>query len=100
VTSVRLTSQPDNPHDRNAVAVQTFGGETLGYLSREDAPRYQPLILQLNAEGVLACAQGKLYGGTRGKPHIGLYLDVAGATIVAEDLGLKYRRVRRKAADA
>lgn len=35
---LELRREPDNPHDRNAVAVYTRGGMPLGYVPRQDAP--------------------------------------------------------------
>lgn len=41
-----LVPEPRNRHDPNAVAVRV-GGETIGYLAREVARTYQPLLLGL-----------------------------------------------------
>lgn len=41
-----LILEPDNPYDRNAVAVY-IDGLTIGYLSRTDAQDYQPILTQL-----------------------------------------------------
>jgi len=41
---VRLEHQPDNPHDRNAVAIRVrSSGEMLGHVARELAPKYAVL---------------------------------------------------------
>ena len=56
--SVQLTAEPSNPYDSNAVVVQTSAGKTIGYLSREDAPRFQQLILQLEAQGQVCTCSG------------------------------------------
>jgi hypothetical protein len=93
--SVRLTAEPQNPHDPNAVAIQTFAGITLGHLGREDAARYQQLILQIAERGLVTIAAAKLIGGVAGKRILGVVLDVEGPTIVASTLQLRYRRVRR-----
>lgn len=43
--AVRLEHQPNNPHDKNAVAVKLKEtGAMLGHLSRELAPKYAELI--------------------------------------------------------
>ncbi|MGD9604418.1 MAG: HIRAN domain-containing protein [Dongiaceae bacterium] len=43
--SIRLEHQPDNPHDKNAVAVRVKRtGEMLGHISKELAPKYSALI--------------------------------------------------------
>ena len=57
-----LARQPNNPHDRDAIAVLTDGGDVVGYLSREDARRLQPTLLEHeDREEVLSCT-GKLVG--------------------------------------
>lgn len=97
-TSVRLTAEPTNPYDAHAVAVQTFWGDTVGYLSRDDAARYQQLLLQIEARGLIAACGARLVGGTARKQHIGIYLDVEVPTTVAAKLGLIYKRVSSKGA--
>ncbi len=66
-----LLPEPDNPFDSNAVVVQ-IGGETVGYLTRSDARRYQRRLLAL-ARGLDVPA--KLIGGEWGKPSFGVLLD-------------------------
>jgi hypothetical protein len=41
-----LIREPDNPYDRNAVAVY-IDGRKVGYLSRDDAPQYGVLLDEL-----------------------------------------------------
>ena len=41
-----LVPEPSNPHDRNAIMVQ-INGQHIGYLEKEDAARYQPVIRQV-----------------------------------------------------
>lgn len=91
-TPMRLTAEPLNPHDPNAVAVQTLMGETVGYLARADAARYQQLITQIETAGSVGVCKARLVGGTAGKENIGVYLDVEPATIVASKLKLTYKR--------
>ena len=43
-----LAAEPDNPYDTDAIAVW-IQGLKVGYLSREDAQRYQPGLLALNS---------------------------------------------------
>ena len=66
-----LIPEPDNPFDVNAVVVQ-IGTETVGYLARPDARRYQRR-LATRAEPLQVPA--KLLGGTRDKPFLGVLLD-------------------------
>ena len=41
---VVLQTEPDNPHDSNAVKVMTTNQETIGYLYREEAEAYAPVM--------------------------------------------------------
>jgi hypothetical protein len=59
-----LVAQPDNPYDRNAVAVQ-IGGQLVGHLSRSEAPRWQPLVQQLAARGYAASCEAMIAGRGR-----------------------------------
>jgi hypothetical protein len=62
IATFLLAREPDNHHDCNAIAVLTDGGDVVGYLSREDAVRLQPTLLEHEErEEVLSCT-GKLVG--------------------------------------
>ncbi|WP_105243779.1 HIRAN domain-containing protein [Psychrobacter sp. Marseille-P5312] len=59
---VDLTYEPNNPYDKNAVAVvSTYG--TLGYLSKQDAIRYRHLC---EGERDTLSVRCKIYGGSKG----------------------------------
>jgi hypothetical protein len=66
-----LVPEPDNPFDANAVAVK-IQGETVGYLCRADARRYQRRLLALTTAMEVPA---KLIGGTFDKPSFGVLLD-------------------------
>jgi hypothetical protein len=66
-----LVAEPDNPFDSNAVAVQ-IQGETVAYLSRTDARRYQSRLRTLTEP---MRVPAKLIGGTRRKPSFGVLVD-------------------------
>jgi hypothetical protein len=66
-----LVPEPENLFDSNAVAVK-IQGQTVGYLARADARRYQRRLLAL-AQSLEVPA--KLIGGTRDKPSFGVLLD-------------------------
>jgi hypothetical protein len=66
-----LVPEPENPFDSNAVVVR-IEGATVGYLSRDDARRYQKRLLQLTAPLEVPA---KLIGGTSDKPSFGVLLD-------------------------
>lgn len=57
----QLAPEPGNRHDRNAVRVQV-AGRLVGYLDREDAAMYQPVLLRLARGGVLTC-EARIKGG-------------------------------------
>jgi hypothetical protein len=93
--TVLLAAEPDNAFDKNAVVVKSSAGLTLGYLTREDAARYQQVLLQLAVKGHrLMAAAAQLVGGTNSKPSIGVWLDLQGATIIAKSFELDYKRVK------
>src|SRR4029450_2524142 len=51
-----------NPHDEGAIAVLTDGGDVVGYLSREDAQRLQPILLEHEKRDEVLSCSGKLVG--------------------------------------
>ncbi len=73
VTAV-LVPEPNNQYDRNAVRVDVEG-HTAGYLSRETAVQYQPVLLQLQAKGQLGWCPGRIMGG--GRRSYGIYLHMS-----------------------
>jgi hypothetical protein len=97
-TSVRLTAKPSNAGDPNAVAVQTFAGETLGYLPADEAARYQPLLVQLHTQGLIGICSAKFVGGTPRKKRLSVHLDIQSPAAVASALGLTYTHVENVAA--
>jgi hypothetical protein len=92
---VLLYPEPENAHDSNAVAIKTFEGETVGYLTRDDAPRYQQTLLALRERGQVGVCSAQLVGGTDDKPSIGIFLDIEVPTHVAKELGVTYKPVRK-----
>jgi hypothetical protein len=66
-----LVTELENPFDKNAVAVQVQG-ETVGYLSRTDARRYQSRLRTLTEPMRVPI---KLIGGTADKPSFGVLVD-------------------------
>lgn len=90
---VLLQPEPDNPHDANAVAVKDFEGQLLGYLSRDDAPRYQQTLLALRDRGQTGVCSAVTFGGDSEKPNIGIRLDLEAPMHIASSLGVDYTRV-------
>ncbi|MBB2941051.1 collagen type III alpha [Actinoplanes lutulentus] len=64
-TVVRLTPEPRNPHDRNAVSVWAGAGQ-IGYLSRADAARYAPVLSELAGQGWDPRVTAHIWGGDWG----------------------------------
>jgi hypothetical protein len=70
-----LVPEPENPFDSNAVMVQ-IRGETVGYLSRTEARRYQRRLLALEQPLQIPA---KIIGGAQDKPSFGVLLDCRAA---------------------
>ena len=58
-----LVAEPDNEFDPNAVAIYINGGGKVGYLSREDAIRYQPMVSELAARDRVGACEAVVLGG-------------------------------------
>lgn len=56
---VRLEREPENPHDRNAVAV-VVDGKRAGYIARYQARKYAPLLDFLEARFSAVTATAKV----------------------------------------
>lgn len=83
-----------NAFDANAVMVLSSTRHPIGYLTREEAPRYRQALLALRGRGQIGSCRGRFVGGTDDKPTIGVWLDVIAATHLAEHFGVEYERVR------
>jgi hypothetical protein len=81
-----LVPEPSNEYDRNAVAVHAEGVGQIGYLSREDALEYRPVIAALRNKGALGTCPAFLIGGTAGKPSYGAILCLSDPEQVLADL--------------
>jgi len=91
--AVRLTPDPTNQYDRNAVAVQTEDGMTIGHLPRHIARTYQPVLLA--QPGVVRCWARLTGGAIEGKKSIGVVLDF----IDVDELKQAHARMRRRMPD-
>jgi len=72
-----LVPEPDNPYDANAVRI-VVDGLLVGYLSRSDAARYRPGVLQLmQGTGSVVGLRGQVVGrgGDDGLGLLGVFLD-------------------------
>ncbi|HVM52651.1 MAG TPA: HIRAN domain-containing protein [Acidimicrobiales bacterium] len=74
-----LVAQPANPQDPNAVEVH-LGEDLVGYINREDAARWSPVLLALHARaGVLVSCHATIVGGWRrdgDEGHFGIWLNI------------------------
>lgn len=64
IVDAALVAEPTNRYDPNAIAVQ-LAGQTVGYLAREDAVRYRPVMDWCRAQGFVPCARADVRGGWR-----------------------------------
>lgn len=69
-----IAPENDNPHDENAVVVK-YGGQKLGYLSRDDAETFRDSHADVIGKNVPMAVRAILIGGTPGKPNMGVMLD-------------------------
>jgi len=63
-TKAELVPEPDNPHDRNAVAVR-IGGFTVGYVSADVAGAVQPFVAGIVQRGVVPVVDTRVWAVTR-----------------------------------
>ena len=70
---VVLQTEPDNPHDPNAVKVMSTTRQTIGYLYREEAEQYRPGIESWEQQGKWVGCQGQVVG--KGQ-DVRVYLDL------------------------
>ena len=81
--AVQLLPEPLNKHDRHAVGVWA-GSRQIGYLSRQDAIRYSPVLLALVARGWTPQVSAQIWaqqwsagGGDRGSVSASVRLQLA-----------------------
>jgi len=63
-----LIPEPGNPYDPNAVQVQ-IAGMAVGYLSKDDAPRYLAALMEAGLSGQAVAVQARIVGGWRTNQH-------------------------------
>jgi hypothetical protein len=82
-----LIREPDNPADRNAIAVHASGFGRIGYLSREDAVAYAHVFDELGRQGCsIGACPAFLIGGEPSKPHFGALLCLSPPDAVVSEL--------------
>lgn len=74
-----LILENSNPHDENAVRVE-IDGALIGYLSRENAPRYRTDLAAAGASAATVRCQARIVGGfetaTGERANFGVRLDL------------------------
>ena len=74
-TTAALVPEPTNPHDPNAIQVQV-DGRLVGYLSRQDALEYGPMLKRFAAQGKVGACKAVIAGRGPGSetPNLGVFL--------------------------
>ncbi len=93
VVTIVLQREPDNQFDKNAIKVfAVIGGqlEAVGYLSRDTAVEYRDAVEMWEAKGYYVSCKGALFGGTKQKPNIGVWLDLPNPEDVEEEYGEQF----------
>tara|TARA_R110002110_G_scaffold95455_1_gene246499 strand:- start:51868 stop:52275 length:408 start_codon:yes stop_codon:yes gene_type:complete len=74
-----LEYEDDNPHDNKAIKV-AIDGNTVGYLSRDDAREYRKRIKKTGNEGITISCDAQIVCGKRisflNKTNFGVWLDL------------------------
>jgi len=83
-----VIAEPDNPYDRDAVAVHSERGK-VGHLSRDDARSYREVMAAVSAQGYtgVTCT-AFLNGGRSDAPNYGVVLKLARAELCELHLGI------------
>ena len=63
-----LRREPDNKHDRRAIAVHV-AGLRVGHLARDATRDWHPLLLHIAAQGQPACCYARVWGGWNERAH-------------------------------
>jgi hypothetical protein len=84
-----LVPEPENPADRNAIAVQ-IEGKKVGYLSRQDAAAYRALAQRLRDFEAIGICAGEIRGGWKragDEGYFGVILTLAPAEAIIAVMG-------------
>jgi collagen type III alpha len=90
-TRATLVPEPDNPHDANAIAVHVTN-RLVGYLSREENPRWQEIVKVLTEHGHVAAAEAMIAGRGPGggTSNLGVFLRLPTPTEARAQVGIRF----------
>jgi hypothetical protein len=90
-TQATLVPEPDNEHDPNAIAVHV-SGRLVGYLSRDENPRWQEVVKRLTEHGHVAAAEAMIAGRGPGggTPNLGVFLRLPTPTEARAQVGIRF----------
>jgi hypothetical protein len=83
---VFLQREPNNPYDPNAVAVLSELLQVIGHLPRASAIAYAPVLDAVEQAGFRATCEGRIGGGSKDKPSLGIWLDLAEPDAIKQKL--------------
>jgi hypothetical protein len=91
-TTATLVPEPDNPHDANAIAVHV-ADRLVGYLSRDENPRWQEVVKLLADHEHLAAAEAMIAGRAPGggTSNLGVFLRLPTPTEARAQVGIRFR---------
>jgi hypothetical protein len=91
-TTATLVPEPDNPHDANAIAVHV-ANRLVGYLSRDENPRWHEVVRMLADHGHLAAAEAMIAGRAPGggTSNLGVFLRLPTPTEARAQVGIRFR---------
>jgi hypothetical protein len=90
-TRATLVPEPDNPHDADAIAVHV-ANRLVGYLSREENPRWQEVVQTLAQHNHVAAAEAMIAGRPPGggTSNLGVFLRLPTPTEARAQVGIRF----------
>jgi HIRAN domain len=90
-----LVPEPDNPHDPQAIAVHV-DGQTVGYLARDEHPRWRDIVETLAGHGRVAACEAMIAGRGAGSEtdNLGVFLRLPTPTEARAQVGIALREAR------
>lgn len=91
-TTATLHSEPDNPHDPNAIAIHVQD-QLVGYLSRDENPRWQEVVKTLATHEHVGAAEAMIAGRGPGggTSNLGVFLRLPTPTEARAQVGIRFR---------